>query len=335
MKVVLGTIIQDGDYSMNRVLPFAETAQKEWLRKYVGPELNNYLNLEAAGELAAEMGVDYVAEDWTALMTAVKRVICWGCFYEYIDFSVGTDTGNGLTEDVSENSKPVRLGILEKRKRAAKINLGREIEEVMAFLFTNRDSYVVWRDSDSAQRMLGLFVRSAVELDRALPESMGSWWLYRRMLEEYVTHSESVLVPVLQQAVYDAVVVHLKADTLVEPYKQLRKLAANFLSFTLYLEVFRRSDVVLTDEGTFRVLNEFDGINNAKTPTGEQINRLVAGLELSIKRAEGMLRAFLAENAGDIEEYVVAELTEDEQEIADALPFQKNRLKERKRVWGM
>jgi hypothetical protein len=325
-RAILGNVIQNDDYSGGRILPYTQRATDNWLVPEIGIGL-----YESIVDFLNDNAGNHDEEKYTALLGVVRKVVAWGAYNDYLPFSLGKDTGNGIVEEVSENTKAVRIGVLEKRIDATKINLGQSIDNLMGFLFVNRADYPIWGNSDEGKASLRLFVRSGVELGKALPESGGSYWLFKRMRENFIQKTDEVMEPVIGEELLDKIKADLEANEFEEPYKQLRKLCANYLSYWVYAYILPTTVVGFTDTGVLRVLSEFDGINNAKTPTEEQLNRLIAGLERSKSDALKTLQVFLKKNAEEIPEYEV--VVKDPANLMQKPPFMRNR--EKKRIFGL
>jgi hypothetical protein len=319
-------VIQNDDYSGGRILPYTQKATTNWLIPEIGHGLYNSI-LDFLGDNVGS----YDEELYNDLLPAVRKVVAWGAYNDYLPFSLGKDTGNGIVEEVSENSKAVRIGVLEKRIDATKINIGQAIDHLMGFLFVNRGDYPAWANSEEGKASLGLFVRSGVELGKSLPESGGSYWLFKRMRENFVQKTDEVLEPVLGEELLAKLQADLLANEFEKPYKELRKKCANYLSYWVYSYILPTTVVGFTDTGVLRVLSEFDGINNSKTPTEEQINRLVAGLERSKSDALKVLRVFLKKNAAELPEYEL--IVKDPENLMQKPPFMRNRGKNR--IFGL
>ena len=323
---VLGSVVAKDDYTGSRVLPFVELAQENYLIEEIGLEFFEVLIVYADTNVNELDPVKY-----DPLMERVKKVVVWGTYLEYLFFSLGQDTASGIVETVGEHSKPVRIGVLDERKKRAKINLGKEIDRLMAFLFRKRADFVEWTETGSATESLGLFVRSGEELGKALPESFGSYWLWKRMKQNMLQMTNEVLLPVLGEELLSKVKDGLENDNLVEPYKELRKLCANYLSVYVYVYILPSLSVVMTEGGSLRVLSEFDGINNAKSATEEQMNRLLAGLDKQTRDALNAIMKYLKENDTDIAEYTLP--VSDISDLMKKPPFMRNR--EKKWVFGL
>lgn len=323
LRSILGNVIQNDDYSASRITPYFSGAIENWLIPEIGIELYGSIVNYQEGEV-----VNATMDD---LIVKVKRAVVWAAYNDYLPFSLGKDTGNGIVEEVSDNSKAVRIGILEKRITATKLQLGQAIDQLMSFLFVNRADYSVWAESAAGLASLSLFVRSGVELGKSLPESGGSYWLFKKMRQYFFQKTDEVLEPILGVDLLLKLKTDLLADTLIEPYKELRKQCANYLSFWVYAYIFPTMVVGFTDTGILRVLSEFDGINNQKTPTEEQLTRLLNGIERQKIDALKALELFLKKNAQDIPEFdaPVADATN----LMQKPPFMRNR--DKKRIFGL
>lgn len=323
---VLGNVIKKDDYTAARILPFAATAEKNWLLPEIGKELYDAVVSFQNGNIGNLNSADY-----TELIEVMKPAIVWATYFEYLPYSSGTDSGNGLTEDVGDGSKPMRMSMIEKRTTQSEINLGKEIDRLMAYLFTNRSKFSIWSESVVGQSSLSLFVRSGVELGKSLPESMGSYWLWKRMRQNFVQKTATVLEPILGAPLFEKLAADLLADSLVTPYKQLRHLCSNYISYWVYAYILPTMVVGFDNSGALRVLSKFDGINNSKTPTENEMKRLIGGLEVSVKDAYVALIDYLKNNADDLPDYVLPDNTIDK--INGVPRFLRNETK--KRVFGM
>jgi hypothetical protein len=323
LRSILGNVIQNDDYSASRITPYFSGAIENWLVPEIGSELYE--------TIVSYQKDDVIIEVMDSLILRVKRAVVWAAYNDYLPFSLGKDTGNGIVEEVSDNSKAVRIGILEKRITATKLQLGQAIDQLMSFLFTNRANYPQWAESVTGLSSLSLFVRSGVELGKSLPESGGSYWLFKKMRQYFFLKTNEVLEPVLGADLLVKLKGDLLNDALIEPYKELRKVCANYLSFWVYSYIFPSMVVGFTDNGILRVLSEFDGINNQKTPTEEQLTRLLNGIERQKIDALKALELFLKKNANDLPEFDAP--VPDANNLMQKPPFMRNR--DKKRIFGL
>jgi hypothetical protein len=327
LDIVLGNIIAKDEYSGKKVISFARVAEENYL--------SNELGLEFYEVLLSyhESNPDNLdAEKYDALLERVKRVAVWGTYYEYLFFALGKDTANGMVEEVSENTKAVRIGILDARQKKTKLILGQEIDRLMSFLFRKRADYSAWTSSPTGLESLSLFIRSGVELGKALPESFGSYWMWKRMKQNFIQKTDEVLLPVLKEELLTKLKQDISADNLVDPYNQLRKLCANYLAYWTYGYILPTLTVVISETEGLRVKSEFDGINNAKDATDNQIMRLTNGISVATQDALKSLSAYLKDNAADIPELPIETPTEVPDKMK-LMPFQRNR--DRKRIFGL
>jgi len=325
LDAVLGNIISKDDYSGKKVISFARGAEENYLSNEIGQEFYEVLLKYKNGN---PDNLDTGKYD--ALLDKVKIVAVWGTYYEYLFFALGKDTANGMVEEVSDNTKAVRIGILDARQKKTKIILGQEIDRMMAFLFRKRADYQAWTTSPTGVESLSLFIRSGVELGKALPESFGSYWMWKRMKQNFIQKTDEVLLPILKEDLLVKLKQDISADNLVEPYKQLRKLCANYLAYWTYGYILPTLTVVISESEGLRVKSEFDGINNAKAATDNQIMRLTNGISVATQDALKSLAAYLKDNAEDIPEFPVETPTG---VSSNLMPFQLNR--NRKRIFRL
>jgi hypothetical protein len=327
LDIVLGNIIAKDEYSGKKVISFAMVAEENYLSNELGLEFYEVLLKYH------ESNPDNLdAEKYDALLERVKRVAVWGTYYEYLFFALGKDTANGMVEEVSENTKAVRIGILDARQKKTKLILGQEIDRLMSFLFRKRADYSAWTSSPTGLESLSLFIRSGVELGKALPESFGSYWMWKRMKQNFIQKTDEVLLPVLKQELLTKLKQDISADNLVDPYKQLRKLCANYLAYWTYGYILPTLTVVISETEGLRVKSEFDGINNAKDATDNQIMRLTNGISVATQDALKSLSSYLKDNASDLPELPIESPTEVTDKMK-LMPFQRNR--DRKRIFGL
>jgi hypothetical protein len=296
---VLGNVVGKDDYSARRILPFVGIGEENWLIGEVGQELYDKL-VEASGEDFE----DTVGGDWAKLLVKVKKVCVWAAYFEYLPFSLGSDGSNGITEESGDNTKAARMWVIEKRIVAAKLNLGKEIDRLMGFLFLKRAVYTEWSESEAGLSALSLIVRSGTELKMVLPPASG-YWLYKQLRGWYSAETKDLLVPIIGKALYVKLMADLEGDTLAGAYADLRWVAATYVSWSLYEKVLPTMVVVQTEDGALRVLSEFDGINNRKNASSDQLTMLYSGIAKSVADALDRLRDFLLDNAEDLPEYVV------------------------------
>ena len=327
LDTVLGNIISKDDYSGKKVISFAQLAEENYLSTELGQEFYVVLLKYNSGNPDSLNTTKY-----DLLLQRVKRVAVWGTYYQYLFFALGKDTANGMVEEVSENTKAVRIGILDARQKQTKIILGQEIDRMMAFLFKNRADYSPWTTSTTGLESLSLFIRSGVELGKALPESFGSYWLWKRMKQNFIQKTDEVLLPVLGEDLLEKLKTDIAADNLIDPYKQLRKLCANYLAYWIYGYILPTLTVVMSETEGLRVKSEFDGINNAKAATDDQLTRLTNGINISTQDALKAIGVYLKENAEDIPE-LPAVIVSEVPDKMKLMPFQRNR--DRKRIFGL
>lgn len=319
---VLGNVIAKSDYSTKRVLPFMVSGERNWVLPHIGKELYDKLVVSAGNSFT-----DTPAGDWKVLRDLVCELIVWAGYYEYLPFSLGADSGNGMTEMKSDTVAPVRMGVVNMRLMQAKVTIGKCLDAVMDLLFEKRAIYTEWATSVVGEAALKLLVRSGKELREVFPPGSG-YWLWRVMKEYFRLDGRRYLEPVLGSDLCDVIFDGLADGTLSGRYENVRLLGAGFVCWKVYEVVLPTMVVVQAEDGGLRVLSEFDGINNRKTATEAQLKVLYDSVVRGQADALDRLKDYLVKYASEIGEYVVPEVSS-----GDLPRFMRNEGKER--IFGL
>lgn len=265
--------------------------------------------------------------DWEKLKVLVQELIVWAGYYEYLPFSLGADSGNGITEVKSDTAAPVRMGVVNMRLMQAKVNIGRCLDGVMDLLFEKRIVYTEWATSEVGEAALKLLVRSGKELREVFPPGSG-YWLWRVMKEYFRLDGRRYLEPVLGGDLCDVIFDGLADGSLSGRYEEVRLLGAGFVCWKVYEVVLPTMVVVQAEDGGLRVLSEFDGINNRKMATEAQLKVLYDSVGRGQADALDRLKDYLVKYAGEISEYVVPAVS-----TGDLPRFMRNEGKDR--IFGL
>ncbi len=268
----LGTAAISASEDSNRMLSYAPSAEL-LVRKALGSEAIAYLKISAVSEIAGMTGAKKLLFGW------VERAVAFYTYNFYLPFSIGSDGDNGLQETESEKTKPVRMGALNERKNATPEMAAEALEEALRLLFENPDDYDFWQDTDAFKSVSALFIRFGSELGKALPPSGGTYRMFLT-LRDYIVGAERDLVkPILGKVFFDSLKTKLTAGNLTTLEKELIEYVSRYEAWAAYLEALDYLVVWATPKG-LRVLSEFDGINNRKTPNAGEL----ADLKLSVDR---------------------------------------------------
>lgn len=290
------------------------------------------------GIVAKAVGIDLIKEidalvtrdaKQQALFEHLEKTIAWYAYSKYLPFATGTDGDSGLQETSTDKTTPTRLGVIDKRQKATDENAANSLEDLLIFLFDNASDYETYANSDEFIEYKELIVRNGRELKRALPASNGSYRFYLT-LKAYIQEEQDKVVKFVGNTLLEAVLEKLNANTLKdEPiYKNAYLAISKYICRLAYLKALPRLVVVQSENG-LRVLSEFDGINDSKTPTAAQYELLRDSLERSANEAYNDMIDYLSANVDDLAGF--------ETEGAYVAPgtSQPRFLKERKRLIGL
>jgi hypothetical protein len=217
-----------------------------------------------------------------------------------LPYALGSEGDNGLQEVESDKTKPVRMGVLDKRLKATPELAAEALEEALRLLYENVDVYDFWADSEAYRVVKGLFIRFGSELGQFLPPSLGTY-LFFGGIRQFLADAERDLVrPLLGDGLFDSLKDKQLADTLSVLEAELLGYVCRFEAWAAYLEALDFLVVVVTDGGKIRVLSEFDGINNKKAPNDKEMGNLKLSVERKRDDYRGALLGFLGKNIADL-----------------------------------
>jgi hypothetical protein len=128
MRAFLGRAISS-DFTFDSLKPYLELAQQDYLVKALGAEYWAVLETQAQNNEA------------NPILPLVSRALAFYAYHKYLPYSIGLDSDTGLQETESDNTKPLRIGVLEKRQRETIENASNALEAVLLELFKNKTNY--------------------------------------------------------------------------------------------------------------------------------------------------------------------------------------------------
>lgn len=243
------------------MLPFVQLAQDEFILPAIGPELLEQLDTQ------------YNSADPTALTPAnsallkkFQRALAWYAYWKYLPFAIGNDGDNGLQEQATDKTAPVRIGVLEKRLRESILNASAGIESALQYLFVYKANYPVWTASASFAKTQKLFIPSATLLTQHLPFVRNSYRLYLTLLPYLQLAEKQAILPILGQAMFDELKAYKLTNAINMVTERLIEGVGAALAAEAYADSLFHLNVVQTQGGGLRIMSEFDGINNEKAP---------------------------------------------------------------------
>lgn len=234
---------------------YVRLATEEYLRPALGTDILN--------ELHTQQTANTLTTPNKVLIEFVKQAMAWYGYRKYLDFSIGNDGENGLQEQGTSTTQPVRIGVLDKRQRASTENAANALEAALALLYGMPDNYPTFKASGTYLESLELVVMPTA-LGTYLPHTGGSFRLFLT-LKPYLSRAErDELVPVLGEAQYVEFKSHLKAGSLTDNEKALATAVGYAVAAAAYRDALFYLNVRQTPAGSLRVLSDYDGIYQQK-----------------------------------------------------------------------
>jgi len=270
--------------------PYIAQAQEDVFERALGlPFLVHLDNLYNDHEIAID-------DKYVELIEKVRRSLAWHAYLRYLPFAIGSDGDNGLQELGTDNTQPVRIGVLDKRIRETEKNAVSSLESVLLYLENNIDSFPEYRDSETAKASRALFIPSATVMSEFLPQIAGNYRLYLNMVPYIKLAERDYFLPRMGEAQYARLKAGLIANDLTMPEKDLFFHIRRALAHTAYWIALPNLQFVMLSNGNIRVLSDFDGIYNSKAPSQETVVGMVRNAESEAKKWQNALRAHFNRN---------------------------------------
>lgn len=270
---------------------------REFLGKAVSTSTNismmqPYFRMTEDTELTRALGSTFVAELRTMTVTTanepmfrvIRNAVAWYGYLKYLPFSIGQDGDFGLTETSNEGSKPVRIGVLDKRIRESAENASNAMEQVLKWAFENRKDHESL-DTYLAERECPWF-ESATQFTRFLPMVNNSYRLFVTLMP-YAIALEEELLPEELQELREKVATGAE---LGETEKILLKEYRQALATGTYAQAIRYLNIVLDSSGGLRILSDFDGIYNRKAVDSSTLTDMITRAGQDAEKWEAKLR---------------------------------------------
>lgn len=285
IRVYLGRAV-NASFEPTSLLPFVEMATDTYIKKAIGDTY--FARIESANDLTA---------DELVLQKLIKRALSFYAYGLYLPFALGNDGDGGLHEPENTNTKPLRIGVLEKRQRATADYSASSIEAVLVMLFENKALFPKFWETDFAVDLEKRWFRNAIELNNIFPYLNCNYRLLLTLNPYFKMVSESILKDVIGESILTFVKNYHNAPTTPKNliHQKLYDHVREFIVITGYEESLLFLQFAQTEKG-IRVYSEFDGINNSKAPDKEQwaeYKKKISEMKSSIKKT---LIGFLSAN---------------------------------------
>jgi hypothetical protein len=288
LKLYLGRAINMAT-TLAFIQPYIQQAQDEFILPAIGPDMLN--ELETQFNSTAPNTLTPVNK---GLLTMIQKALAWYTYQKYQPFSLGNDGDNGMQEQGTDNSKPVRMGVVDLRRRETMENAAKAIESVLMHLYTFPALYPTWHNSPTFTTTRSMFIANGTELGKAVPQTGSSYRLFvtlKPWLEQIEGNS---IQPILGLAQYKALKNALVSTQPISGDTQLLlEKVREATGKRAYAEALYNLNVVQLPGGQLRVLSDFDGIYNQKAVVGHELENAQRKADSAADASLNALKEFL------------------------------------------
>lgn len=298
----LGTGVISAAEDSDRILAYVAFGQ-EVVRKAVGVEIL----LQFTDSTYNQAFFDALEETEFELFNRIEKAVAFYTYLSYLPFSLGSEGDKGLQETKTDKTAPVRMGVYDGRLNATANNAALALENLLEYLFEHRADFPAWTGSDAYKETVGLFISSGKELGRAFPSTGGHYRMFVAIKGFLAEAQEYVATPILGLGLMADIKAKRIAGTLSELEQELVQKTAKVVAVCGYLEAMPNLVIVATEQGALRIYSEFDGINNKKSPSMEQLEMLKRSIESRVLQMKAELVIFLNAHAADFPLFMLSE----------------------------
>lgn len=276
------------------IKPYIEDAQESIIVKAFGQELITELDNQHNSVSGA-----ILSPHNALLLPKIQRALAWYAYLKYLPFSIGNDGDNGLQEIGTDSTQPVRIGVLDKRQRETERNAVEGLERALAFLEANRANYATWTNSPSWTQYKSLFIWSATEMAKYLPTFGQNNRLYLNVRPYIALAEQDYILPILGQDMFDELKGVVLSNSITANQKALLTQVQRALAYTAYACALPDLNIVVLSSGSLRILSDFDGIYNQKSPEPGQLKGFISAKKTEGQRLRNVLKRWITAHADD------------------------------------
>lgn len=276
------------------IKPYIEDAQESIIVKAFGQELITELDNQHNSVSGA-----ILSPHNALLLPKIQRALAWYAYLKYLPFSIGNDGDNGLQEMGTDSTQPVRIGVLDKRLRETERNAVEGLERALFFLEENRTNYATFTASPTWTQYKSLFIWSATEMTKYLPAVGQNYRLYLGLRPYIALAERDYILPILGQDMFDELKAVVLSTNITDDEKELLFYVNRALAYTAFAEALPNMNVVVLGSGNLRILSDFDGIYNQKSPEPAQLKGFICAKESDAKTYRNALKRWLTTHADD------------------------------------
>ena len=263
LRVYLGRMINKS-FAVDSLVPFISMATDEAIKKAIGTEYHDRLVTPGATPLSS---------DELVLKKLVERALAFYSYQKYLPFALGNDGDGGLHEPENINTKPLRIGVLEKRQRATADYAANAIEAVLELLFSDTTIFSEFWETDFGINLKLKWFRTAAELNELFPQLNTNYRLLLTLNPYFDTVQNGIVFDTIGADIMTQILAyHHNPNPVIPVLTELKTLyqhVRRFIAYAGYQEALLFLQVYQTDKG-LRIYSEFDGINNSKAPEAQQ-----------------------------------------------------------------
>ena len=259
LKLYLGRAINQAT-TLKFIEPYIQLAEDEFIAPAIGAEMLAELNAQYNSAAS-----DAMTDANLLLLTKLQRALAFYTYLKYLPYALGNDGDNGMQEQATDKSQPVRIGVLDKRQRETATNAAAALETALMFLYRKQVNYPTWTASDAYKQANALFIFSATELTTHLPQAAGSYRLFLSLVPYLRMAENQQIKPLIGSAQYDDLKAkRLTMATLLPADIRLMEAVSQAVATVAYAKALYYLNVEQTSAGSLRILSDFDGIYNQK-----------------------------------------------------------------------
>lgn len=281
----------DNDTDFDVLDPHLKDAETTFLKPVLGAALYD----------AAIAGLSAPTPDskWTDLLPYLQKPVAFNGYYRFFKISRGQLNHRGFQRDRSEYSETAPKWEIDEIKTQLICQGDYALDQLIAFLQENADTYTEWESADFYQQNGGVIITTAAIFDQYV--KIGCSGRVFSKLKQYRTLSERALVRTICQALYDRVVVEISGTQTAEITALLPYLQA-VVAFDTMAKGIKMMNYNYLDTGIY-VYSYSDGNISKTALTGADVKMLSSEWEKDYFDARTELIDFLKDNIADYPEY--------------------------------
>jgi hypothetical protein len=259
LKVHLGRTINKATTD-DFLLPFIQLAQDTYILPAIGVEMLTELDTQFNSAEPATL-----TDANKRLLLKLQRALAWYAYWKYLPFSIGNDGDNGLQEQGTDKTQPVRIGVLDRRQRESADNATNALEAALVYLQQAKADYPTWMASAAFRRANALFIYSGSELTANLPQANGSYRLFLSLIPYlHMAENQSIKPLIGSEQFDDLKAKRIQTNPLSAEDIRLMEAVSKATATLAYARALYYLNLVIAPGGGLRMLSDFDGIYNQK-----------------------------------------------------------------------